>query len=218
MWNAVLCYMICCCTILYDVLLEREPAWPNRKLHPALLPSAPCVRRLLIAALHVPPARRCWYGPPGPSLPPCCSCWSSRTTCFQTTVASLAPAVALQRCCSLTAAIAAFNGLCNASLRMCHTFVVNCYSIPPSERYTPADPKSWERRCNCLGTIGRVLCCWGMRRSSSETRDANGKSQRLSSRLGNLFSMVRLPCCARLGCCTCCTGFHNTAGNVQRFL
>ena len=125
-----------------------------------------------------------------------------------------APAAAVHRCCPLTATIAAINGS--------HCFSVQasnrpkCYTTS-SEFYTPADPKSWERRCNCLGNIGRVLCCWGVRRSSSETRDTNGKSQRLSSRLGNLFSMVSPPLCATLGCCTC-IGFQTTADDSYHFV
>lgn len=49
----------------------------------------------------------------------------------------------------------------------------------------PTDPASWEKRCNCLGTI---LCC--RRGHRGQYRDLSGQQQRLSSRLGNIFAMV----------------------------
>lgn len=59
--------------------------------------------------------------------------------------------------------------------------LVLCYNLFPDYR----DPASWEKRCNCLGT---VLCCRRGRRG--QYRDLSGQQQRLSSRLGNIFAMM----------------------------
>ncbi|PSC75585.1 eukaryotic translation initiation factor 5A-2 [Micractinium conductrix] len=59
--------------------------------------------------------------------------------------------------------------------------LVLTYNIFPD--YT--DPKSWERRCNCIGTL---LCC--RRGDRGQYRDLTGQQQRLSTRLGGLFAMM----------------------------
>jgi hypothetical protein len=58
------------------------------------------------------------------------------------------------------------------------------FPLPPPRRH-PSDPRSWERRCNCIGT----MCCCCRRRDQLYT-DAEGQPQRITSRLGNIFATV----------------------------